>query len=265
MRIGDIEIQPLIDGSTWEWPDDMLVREGVEDAWACHADKLDHEGHISMDVGGFLIRSGDRIALIDAGFGPLERGRHKGGRFLESLRAQGVDPEDVTDVLFTHLHYDHVGWGAQQGRIVFPNATYRVHRADWEHFVESPDALEGAIRKLSPLESQLELFDEDQTLLPGVDSRLAAGHTPGHTVYVLSSRDERALLLGDLIHSVVELTEPDWKVLIDIDPAAAAAVREEIATELMRTGDLTAAAHFPELRFGRLIGAEGDTRKFTFV
>jgi glyoxylase-like metal-dependent hydrolase (beta-lactamase superfamily II) len=168
-----------------------------------------------------------------------------------------VAPADVTDVVFTHLHFDHVGWATQQGRVVFGNATYRVHADDWAHFVAAPDAQPGAVRKLSPLAARLETFDGEVTIAPGLTARPAPGHTPGSTVFVVSSGDERALLLGDVVHSVVELAEPDWEAVFDLDPAAASAVRNTLADEVADSPDLVAGGHFPGLRFGRVVTVSG--------
>ena len=73
----------------------------------------------------------------------------------------------MTHVVFTHLHFDHVGWATQKGRVVFPIATYRVHADDWAHFVESPDARPGAVRKLLPLAAHLEAFHCEARSRPG--------------------------------------------------------------------------------------------------
>ena len=102
------------------------------------------------------------------------------------------------------------------------------------------------MRKLSPVKPQLETFASECTLAPGLDTRPAPGHTPGSTVYVLSSGTQRALLLGDVAHSPVELTEPGWEFVFDVDRAAARAVREQITAELLASQDLAAAAHFAD-------------------
>lgn len=143
---------------------------------------------------------------------------------------------------------------------MFPNAVYRAHRADWEYFVTGKNAEPDAIDELSPPESRLELFDADLTLAPGLDTRHLPGHTPGTTVYVVSSAGRRALLLGDVAHSVVQLSERAWEVIWDIDPAAASAVRNRIADEVADTDDLLVAAHFPGMRFGRILAAGGNRR-----
>jgi glyoxylase-like metal-dependent hydrolase (beta-lactamase superfamily II) len=258
VKLGAIEILPVLDGVGKEPAAEVLTRPDVPDAWACHSELLDEHGTLHLDLGGFLIRTGDRVVLVDAGVGTIDNGKYAGGRFLESLQGLGVTPADVTDVVFTHLHFDHVGWATKKGEIVFPNATYRVHAADWAHFVDSPDADPGAVRKLSPLVERLETFDTDGALAPGLSARHTPGHTPGSTVYVVADGDERALLLGDVVHSVVELHERDWEAVFDVDPVAARAVRNAIADEVADSTDLVVGAHFPGLRFGRVITAFGN-------
>ena len=168
-------------------------------------------------------------------------------------------PGDVTDVIFTHLHFDHVGWATSKGEVVFRNATYRVHEADWAYFVESPGAAPGAVRKLSPVKAQLETFATQCVLAPGLEARPAPGHTPGSTIYILSSGTHRALLLGDVAHCTVELTEPGWEFVFDVDRAAAKVVREQITAELLDSQDPAAGAHFPDPQFGRLVrGGQGS-------
>jgi glyoxylase-like metal-dependent hydrolase (beta-lactamase superfamily II) len=264
MKVGAIEILPVLDGVGKEAAAEVLTRPDVPDAWSCHADLLDEHGVLHLDLGGFLIRTGDRTVLVDAGVGTIDNGKYAGGGFLDSLRGLGVTPDEVTDVLFTHLHFDHVGWATKKGEVVFPNATYRVHSADWAHFVESADAEPGAVRKLSPLASRLETFTNDGALAPGLSARHTPGHTPGSTVYVVADGDERALLLGDVVHSVVELHERDWEAVFDVDPVAASAVRNAIADEVADSNDLVVGAHFPGLRFGRVVTAFGNRTFQTF-
>lgn len=264
MRVGALEVVPLYDGDGREPARESLTKPGVADPWACHPEHLDEHGNLKLTVGGFLLRTGDRVVVIDAGVGTINNEKYQGGQFLESLRANGVTPEDVTDVVFTHLHFDHVGWATKKGEVVFPNATYRVHQDDWSHFLDGPAAEAGAVRKLSPLADRWETFGADTTLAPGLDTRHTPGHTPGSTIYVVSSEGERALLLGDVVHSIVELTEPDWEAVFDVDGPRAKAARERLIEELTDAPDAIAGAHFPGLSFGRLVTVGGE-RAFTLI
>ena len=266
MKVGEIEVLPVFDGLGYEVASDVLVKPGEADPWARHQEQLDGHGRLEFTLGGFLVRTGGRTILVDAGAGTIDTGQYKGGQLLTSLETHGVAPDDVTDVIFTHLHFDHVGWATTKGDVVFRNATYRVHEADWAYFVESPGAAPGAVRKLSPVKSRLETFATRCVLAPGLEARPAPGHTPGSTIYILSSGTQRALLLGDVAHCTVELTEPGWEFVFDVDRAAAKAVRQQITAELLDSQDLAAAAHFPSPQFGHLVRAgqaaeEGQARQ----
>jgi glyoxylase-like metal-dependent hydrolase (beta-lactamase superfamily II) len=207
-----------------------------------------------MALGGFLLRIGDRVILVDTGMGDMERGPMKGGRFLIELEALGVRPEQVTDVLLTHLHFDHVGWSTHHGDVVFKNATYRCDIRDWDHFV-GPDP--AATKKLLPLEGQLEPWDGSGPLLPGIDTMSAPGHTPGSTILVVSSGTDRAMLLGDVVHCPVELLDDEWGGLGDVDPQLALRTRVALARELEGSDIPVAAAHFSGMQFGRLLAGSG--------
>jgi len=111
---------------------------------------------------------------------------------------------------------------------------------------------------------RVETWTADGTLMPGIDVRLAPGHTPGSSVVVVSDGTARALLLGDIIHCPLELMDDDFNLLVDHDQELANRVREAYARELEGSDVPVAAAHFPGLRFGRLLPGE-TTRRWTFV
>ena len=146
MRVGELEILPVHDGVARIPISDPFLgmpRRGVGAAPAVpHRRRRARAGARRLPA----CASGDRV-----GAHRLRRRPHRRGRPSRAVRCSpawpryGVQPDDVTDVLFTHLHFDHVGWATQQGRVVFPNATYRCDERDWAHFV-GPD--EGATRKL---------------------------------------------------------------------------------------------------------------------
>jgi glyoxylase-like metal-dependent hydrolase (beta-lactamase superfamily II) len=264
MRVGDLEILPVPDGWARMPAVDLLRFTGPrEDPWLPHEQFLAEDGSIELSLGGFLVRTGDRVVLIDAGVGRIDNDTYHGGEFLESLAGLGVSVDDVTDVVFTHLHFDHVGWATQRGAVVFPGATFRCHAADWDHFVGGPHPEAGSVRKLSPITDRLETFGDDTAVAPGITVRHAPGHTPGSAVIVVADGNDRALLLGDVVHCPVELVEDDWEAIFDVDPALARRTREALAKELEGSDVPVAAAHFPGLRFGRLLAGSGR-RQWTF-
>jgi len=264
VQVGSIEITPVTDG-TGAVPPGMLF-QATEEQWLPHRKFLDQKGMLPLEIGGFLIRgAGDRVALVDLGLGPL--GSSLGmGHFMESLQQLGVSKSDITDVLFTHLHLDHIGWAVMDDTPTFENATYRCARADWEYFVDPggapPNPMAQMINApaeaemLAPAIGRFEVWDQG-TLLPGVTVTAAPGHTPGSAVLVIASGPDRALLIGDVAHCPVELLEPEWEALSDVDPDLARRTREALAREYEGTDVPMAASHFAGMQFGRLLAAEG--------
>jgi glyoxylase-like metal-dependent hydrolase (beta-lactamase superfamily II) len=257
VKVGNLDIVPIIDG-TARLPIEMAVSNTQGSAWDCGHQPLDGQGRIRMDIGSFLLQTGDRTILVDlgAGNGFVHEGFTTGGLLVNLSRA-GIEPDDVTDVVFTHMHADHVGWSTTRGQVTFLNATYRVHADDWSYFMDGPAAEPAMLEALSPIEPHVETFGEEVELAPGLRARPAPGHTPGSTVFVVSDAGERALLLGDVVHTVGELTDPEWEGMFDVDRVAANAMRKCLADELEATGDPFAPAHFPELSFGRVVTADG--------
>jgi glyoxylase-like metal-dependent hydrolase (beta-lactamase superfamily II) len=267
VRVGSIVVEGVSDGCL-QAPPTLLFNKTDQD-WQQHAQFLDDNGMLTFEMGGFLVRSGDRLALVDTGIGP-NTGPARTGTFMHSLASLGVDPSQVTDVVLTHLHFDHLGWATDGERRLFPNATYRCHEADWRFFM-GPVPFDDSVaisfmggrsssELLPPVEDRLETWDDDATLLPGLDVRSAPGHTPGSTIIVISSGSERAMLLGDVVHCPAELLSDDWESISDVDKALARRSREAVARELEGSDIPAAAAHFPGLQFGRLLAAEGRRR-----
>ncbi len=270
MRVGSITIEGVSDGSL-QAPPTLLFNKSDQE-WRQHTQFLDGDGMLPIEMGGFLVRSGERVAVVDTGIGPYGSGGLT-GMFMENLAAMGVRPPEVTDVVLTHLHFDHLGWATDGERRLFTNATYRCHEADWEFFMGSvpfDDSLAVSLmggrassELLPPIGARLETWSGDGTILPGMDVRSAPGHTPGSTVIVISSGVERAMLLGDVVHCPAELLSDDWEMIGDVDKKLAQRSREALARELEGSDIPAAATHFPGLKFGRLLAAEG-TRQWSF-
>jgi glyoxylase-like metal-dependent hydrolase (beta-lactamase superfamily II) len=140
MRVNDIEITPLSDGSLHVPPTELLNKPA--EAWAPHADLLDADGLLHVNFGGFLIRTPEHMVVVDCGIGSGALPELGIGTLPDELRRAGVAPDDVTDVVFTHLHFDHVGWATDTRRPFFPNAAHHCHALDWEFFCGADPAVE---------------------------------------------------------------------------------------------------------------------------
>ncbi|MDQ0029052.1 MBL fold metallo-hydrolase [Arthrobacter bambusae] len=139
MRIGSLDILPIVDGTARE-PIEAAVSHPDGKVWDCADHPADEHGRLQFDIGAFLIRFDQRTVLVDAGGGVFSDERATTGQLLNNLRPAGVEPGDVTDVLFTHMHWDHIGWSTTDGKATFENATVRVHQDDWDYFMTGPTA-----------------------------------------------------------------------------------------------------------------------------
>lgn len=268
MQIGDMRIDALIDGEAAVPRDGFYLGDPPpgDEEWAPFARYLDPcTGQQINTIGSYLIRYDDKVVLHDAGMGPEPTlPPFTGGGLRSALAALEVSPLDVTDIIYSHLHIDHIGWTTVEQKPYFPNATLRIDRRDWEHY-SPPDyrmeewevGVTHADRDLvsirfAPVLDRIELFEGSQELLPGIAAMEASGHTPGHTVLELSSRGERGLLIGDLVHTQGELVG-SWDFAISHDHAKAIEAVDRFRGYLYDNALPFAAAHFPGMRWGRLV------------
>lgn len=258
-RVGELQVIPVSDGTLKIPPEYFTNSE-----WSAHQDLLGPDGMVTGQLGCFVVRGaggrGPETILVDTGIGPFDNELFQGGRLPGALEDAGVGRDEIDVVVCTHLHADHAGWLAQDGEPFFPNATVRFGAADWDQFVtggDGPDWIRDFLHVLDE-RGRLDPIDgDDVDIAPGITARAAPGHTHGHVVLVLSSGDERAVLLGDAITCPVQLEETDWGAISDVDAALAARTREALLRELETSGDLTIASHFPDLQLGRVLRGEG--------
>jgi len=263
VRIGDVEVIAIIDGEIPGPPDAMYAEVPAPERAAAVAGFVDRaSGNFVFTIGSYLLAMpDDRLVLVDTGIGPNPVQPSMGGGLRSGLLAVGVQPEDVDDVVFTHLHFDHIGWAAQGGAPFFPNATYRADRRDWEHFM-APDYEPAAFEhyatrietdragvRLAPVADRLELWDPGEGILPGLSSWDAPGHTPGTSALVIESRGERGALLGDIAHSIPELLN-GWPFRSHLEQERATASNVATREWLADEGLLCSGSHFPGLEWG---------------
>ncbi|WP_327002603.1 MBL fold metallo-hydrolase [Dactylosporangium sp. NBC_01737] len=275
MKVGDLDVVGVPDGIGHVRPTELylaggkrpeeLGKGGRDEDWAEHRDLCLPDGRLEMPVGTFLIRTGERVLLVDAGYGPQAPASVSGTRLMDNLASASVGPQDVTDVVLTHLHMDHIGWSAVDGVATFPNAVYRCHTADWRYFVETSGTQDARYREvaaatLAPIADRFTTWSGDETLAPGVDAVVAAGHTPGCTTVVLSSRGERTVLIGDVVHHPVQLLDDAWARVVDVDEQQARDTQVRLVNEFIRDGTPVVGAHFPGLRPGRIV-VDGSGRR----
>ena len=224
--LGDMEVTVLLAGSA--------VREGdMQETFAMNVDAETFQAasdaaFIPTDQVVFyfqptILRTGGDVVLFDTGLNPAG--------ITGVLEAAGFAPGDVTKLVITHMHGDHVGGLSEGGTPIFANAQHYTGEAEMAAWQASPN--DTFTDKVAPLADAFELIAPGAEIAPGVTAVDMFGHTPGHMGYRLSSGDAQAMLAADMTnHYVWSLAHPDWEVRFDMDKAAAAATRRRVLDEV---------------------------------
>lgn len=182
-----------------------------------------------------LVDTGRDVILFDTGLGKAARAQG-GGRLIEGLAAAGYMPEDISIIVITHMHGDHIGGIMEEGKPAFPNARYIAGEAEYAFWTDAARAgtpAEGnqkaVLANVKPNAEKMTFLKEGGEVVSGITAMLAPGHTPGHMVFNIESEQKRLLLTADTAnHYVLSLQRPDWEVRFDMDKAQAAATRKKV-------------------------------------
>jgi glyoxylase-like metal-dependent hydrolase (beta-lactamase superfamily II) len=262
MMLGDFEVTALSDGTVA-----LPVNQLLTNTTTSRVDRVLARSGLSSpletSVNGYLINTGDKLVLVDAGaaglFGPTL------GRLAENLKAAGYQPGQVDEIYLTHLHPDHVGGLASNGAMVFPNAIVRADRADADFWLsetklaqarkDDKPFFEGARASLQPyIEAhRFRPFEGRTPLAAGITALPRHGHTAGHSTYLVESRGQKLMLWGDLMHvAAVQFEQPAVTIAFDTNTRAAAAQRKRAYADAASNGYLVGAAHVSFPGIGRV-------------
>jgi glyoxylase-like metal-dependent hydrolase (beta-lactamase superfamily II) len=209
---------------------------------------------IRLDIDVLLIRMPHHLVLLDAGYGVAGH-----SVLRQSLALIGVSSAQITDILITHAHPDHVGGLVDaQGRLAFPNATIRMSAKEWS-FMQTE---EGLSNEIPVIKVQVLTFETGQPVLPGITPVALPGHTPGQVGYEIVSKGQRLIDIGDVAHSaIISLSKPDWTLAWDADKEEAVRTRRKELLHLAITHEELFAPHFPFPGVGQ-IQKSGNGFKF---
>jgi glyoxylase-like metal-dependent hydrolase (beta-lactamase superfamily II) len=238
-NIGDIEVTTLHDGQT-----NFEVNAGrFPNANPDDVIKLMESQFIPARPGvspfnTVVVNTGGRLVLIDSGFN--NNGAPTTGRMAENMVAAGINPAQISTVLVSHFHPDHInGIRNREGQLVYPNAELIVHGREIGHYMDdarmsaTPEGARGpftvARRVFSPIMGSVKQAEWGKEWAPGITAVQSDGHTPGHTSFVISSGNRTLLVMGDAVNDPrVFGRNPDWHFGFDMDRAGAVATRKRM-------------------------------------
>ncbi len=270
--LGDFQVTTVLDGATpMDGPFPIFGENQTPEAVSAFAssrllppDKL---------VGSFTpvaVNTGADLVLFDTGNAP---GARPGtGLLAERLKAAGIDPAQVTVVVVTHFHPDHIGGLMTGGQPTFPNARYVWNGAEYD-FWTKPERLSGGTERVAklaqshvvPLKEKATAIKPGDDVVAGIRAVDAAGHTPGHTAFQLDSGGKRLLVGADFCnHFVLSLEQPDWHVRFDMDKDKAAATRRAILSMLAAERMPFTSYHMPFPAVG-FVEASGNAFRYVPV
>jgi glyoxylase-like metal-dependent hydrolase (beta-lactamase superfamily II) len=257
MTIGDIEVTTLSDGVLTAPLDVVLGMDKAE------VERLaGRKDNLPISVNAFLLRLNGKWALVDTGssntMGPTL------GKLPDDLRSHGVAPEEIATIFLTHLHPDHSnGLIDDSGAALYPNAEVILHETEAAFWLDRDPSsaaneriqrnMAKAAQTTAPYRARLRRV-RDGEAVPGVSAMLLAGHTPGHTGWLIQSGNDGLLIWGDVVHfAAIQIARPDTGLAYDVDPQAACATRkrmfDRVAADKLKVG----GAHLDFPGFGTIV------------
>jgi glyoxylase-like metal-dependent hydrolase (beta-lactamase superfamily II) len=222
-------------------------------------------------VNAFVIDSGAKTYIVDAGTGPSLGATL--GKLDANLAAAGFKPSDISMLLTTHLHPDHIGGSVKDGKPVFEAAEFVVSEADrafWSNPANRAQADEPAKAFFDLATASLKAYGDRVRVVaggaeaaPGITAVALPGHTPGHTGYRIASGGETLLIWGDIVHAApLQLPRPELTLSFDVNQALAAKTRKALLEQVAADRTLVAGAHLPFPGIGHIEAAKGGGYRF---
>lgn len=218
-----------------------------------------------------LLRDGERVILFDVGSGPDFQ--PSAGKLMAAFDTLGLAPEEVTHVVLTHGHPDHI-WGLLDDfdEPLFSEAAYFIGREELDYWLDdnTVDTIGtarqafavGAKRRLEVIADQVTTFADGEEVLPGIMAHASFGHTPGHMSFEIRDGSESLMVVGDAIgNHHVAFERPGWRSGSDQDEEMAAATRERLLDQITADQMRLIGFHLP----GGLGRAERQGDTYVFV
>lgn len=255
-RVGSFEISLLAE-SQGQGNKGILI-----DATPEMMEKYAPDGTFSNAMNAFLVKTPDKKILVDAGLGR---------KLFDNLQSLGVSPEQVDVVLITHMHGDHIGGMLKDGKVMFPNAEVYIAQPEHDYWMKQEgNRSQQAKDVIAAYKSKLHLFQPGEVgskikeLIPGFTAIAAYGHTPGHTLFLMESGNDKLLIWGDLTHAMaLQMPYPQVAVTYDVDPQTAVASRKAVLKYVAENNIPIAGMHIAFPAMGTIV-QDASRKGYTF-
>ena len=258
MKIGDWQFRAFHDGR-FKLDGGAMFGVVPKVFWEKHhpADELNR---IDLDLRCLLVEHGDRRILVDTGIGDRWDEKKMGvfaitrrpNQLVAELAEAGITRESITDVVQTHLHFDHAGGTLREedGALapVFPEARHWVQKRHWE-WALSPSERDQASFRAADFEllaetGRLELVDGQQEILPGVKVTPINGHTPGQQMVEFHTGERTVVYCGDLIPFASQIHVP-WIMGYDLNPLLTVTEKKQFLSRAVEDDFVLVFEHDP--------------------
>jgi len=281
--LGDVAVIPLVeDDRLLIHPDEFFPAYALDPgAWCAQEPWLDPaSGRMVLVIQSFVVCDEQDVVLVDACVGAGKSRRRDqfdglGATWLDRFHDTGIEPEDVSSVVFTHLHTDHVGGTtARTGarwEPVFPSVPHYVVEEEFRYWsgaeggaamMRTGDYMSDSVH---PLDARglLEFIAPDAVLNQHVRVVPAAGHTPGNICLRVQGSAATAILAGDTMHHGLQILDPELSTRYCVEPHVASRVRRSLLAQAAEDGAVVIPTHFPMPSAGRIgTGPSGYSFEF---
>jgi glyoxylase-like metal-dependent hydrolase (beta-lactamase superfamily II) len=263
-RVGDMEVTALYDGVWYRPIDEKFVRHAdYGEVKRAMSDAFMPEEKLATPFTTVLVNTGKKLILLDTGTGGQVAST--AGSFGENLKAAGIDPKTIDQIVISHFHPDHInGIKTKDDELYFPKAEIKVPQAEWDFWMD--ESLPGraapeikgyvlnARRIFRNIARDVTRFSPGAELAPGISAIDATGHTPGHTAFSVASGNDSLLVLSDTSnHPKLFVRHPEWQPVLDMDGAVAVATRRKLLDRAAADRMLVQGYHFPFPASGHIV------------
>jgi len=237
-KVGDMTVTAINDGFAQRPLEGFIRNAELSAVQAAMGAAFLPTNALSISFTTLVVHNGAQVSLLDTGNG--DSGAPTSGVWMRNFRAAGFTPEQVTRVVFSHFHGDHInGLRLKDGTLTFPNAELIVPAPEWAFWMDdarmaaAPEAMRGAFanvrRVFAPVAANVKQYQPGAEVAPGITSVAAFGHTPGHCVFMISSGTGKLMFMADTTnHPALFVKNPDWSAIFDMDADVARATRRRL-------------------------------------